>query len=82
MLAPAEKPRRFRTKRIHKEGVRGFRFGPKWLASVTAVDGIAVHPSNRPKLIRTAEKFEVKIDPKADMAVIASLVATAVRAAA
>lgn len=44
---------------IHNEGPRGFKFGPVWLNSIRAQKGIALSPSNLPKLRRTAEKYGV-----------------------
>lgn len=66
---------KYRSKVVHEEGKRGFQFGPKWLASVKAGTGIAVHPSNMPKLLKTAEKFNVKVDTKAPQTEIAAAIA-------
>ena len=68
---------KFRSKVVHAEGKRGFQFGPKWLASVKSGAGIAVHPSNMPKLLKTAEKYNVSVPAKATQVEIAAAVAKA-----
>lgn len=44
-----------RSSKIHSEGPRGFKFGPVWLGSIKSQKGIALSPSNLPKLRKTAE---------------------------
>ncbi len=44
-----------RAGKIHSEGPRGFKFGPVWLSSIKSKSGIALSPSNLPKLVKTAE---------------------------
>jgi len=68
---------KYRSKVVHNEGKRGFQFGPKWLASVKSGSGIAVHPSNMPKLLKTAEKFNVKVPAAGTQVEIAAAIAKA-----
>lgn len=43
------------------EGPRGFRFGPVWIASVQAGEGVALLPTNVNKLMKHAEAVGVKV---------------------
>jgi hypothetical protein len=57
-----KKTRRIRSERIIEAGPRGFRVDSKaWLDSIRSVEGIAVHPSNLPKLRFHAEQLGVKM---------------------
>lgn len=44
---------------LHEEGPRGFNLGPKWIQSIKDGKGIAMYPSNLPKLVKTAEVYNV-----------------------
>lgn len=50
---------RYRSERIIEAGPRGFRFSDKWKESVKSGSGIAVHPSNLPKLMQHADSVGV-----------------------
>lgn len=76
-VASLSKPRRIRSERIIEAGPRGFRFDSKaWLSSVRTQSGIAVHPSNLPKLKAHAKSVGVSA-AGTDSVAIAALIAAA-----
>lgn len=62
--------------KLHEEGPRGFKFGPVWLGSIRAQKGIALSPSNLPKLKKTAAQYGVDSsqDQEAIVAALAKIV--------
>jgi len=64
-----------RTGGVKLPGPRGYRFGPVWLKSIAEGKGIAVHPSNLPKLLATAASRKVNIARNMPQEEIARLVA-------
>lgn len=62
---------------VRAKGPRGFKFGPKWIASIVEGKGIALKPANLPKLLDTAAFKNVEVTPDLTQAEIASMVAKA-----
>jgi hypothetical protein len=54
-------------KSVHHVGPRGFRLGQKWYDSIREGRGVAVLPSNLPKLIATAKVNGVRIPPNPNL---------------
>jgi hypothetical protein len=66
-----------KTAEVHAKGPRGFKFGPKWLASIAEGKGIALNPINFPKLLDTATFKNVEVTPDLTQAEVAAMVAKA-----
>lgn len=61
---------------IHSEGPRGFKMGPVWLASIKSLKGIALSPSNLPKLKKTAESKGIDTEGKTQEELAAAIAKT------
>ena len=80
-LKPAKKGAALRVRKagaVHQKGPRGFTFGPVWLASIKAGEGVALKAVNLPKLLETAKAFGVSVTADLDQTEVAKLVAKAV----
>jgi hypothetical protein len=64
---------------VKTPGPRGYRIGPVWLKSIVEGKGIALHPSNLPKLLCTAAAKGVDLpNTKLTQPEIAAVIAKAV----
>ena len=72
-----KKPGRIRSTRTIEAGPRGFRFGGKWMESVAAGTGIAVHPTFFAKLKAHAASVNVEVAEGVTPVELAALIAAA-----
>ena len=81
-LAPAPKAATLRVRKagaVRAKGPRGFKVdSPAWLRSIADRKGIALSPSNLPKLLDTASVKGVSVSADMPQAEIVALVAAAI----
>jgi hypothetical protein len=80
MIEESKKPKNIKVRKaavLRQEGPRGFKVGPVWIASIKAGKGVALKPSNLPKLKKTAEEYKVTVKDDATHEEIVAAIAAA-----